>query len=387
MNKVLLHLVLIEGIGAAVVFKLQRVLPFEQFDRLYRWSKQDFMHKAGLSEKIAELLVHGLFDTSALDRELGLIHQHNIRWVTLDQDEYPECLRNTHLPPLVLYWRGADLSVLDNSIAIVGSRMANAYGQNFIDTHVPELVAAGWCIVSGGAIGADTLAHRATLASRGVTCAVIGAGLLVPYPASNTQLFDTIVKRGGIVMSPFPLTMKALPGNFPARNRIISGLSQATVVVQAAIKSGALITAFYALEQGREVCAVPGPLHDPLSAGCHAIIREGAVLVTSAQDILAACGDASLFGAHYVDVQATHNESLTDNVSSQDAQASQAPEVSQQVYPYTDPVMQACRAPQRFDDLCALLGCDEAHLQERLLTLQLEGFLDQDIMGRWYTLL
>lgn len=380
MNKVLLHLVLIRDIGPAVIAKIQRVLPFDQFEKLYHWSQQDFMYKAGLSEKMAEHLVQGLFDTKVLEQELALIQQHNIRWVTIDQDEYPEYLRNTHLPPFVLYWRGADLTVLENSIAVVGSRLANTYGQNFIDTHVPDLVAAGWCIVSGGALGADTMAHKAALACKGITCAVIGAGLLVPYPASNKRLFEAIVANGGIVMSPFPLTFKALPGNFPARNRIISGLSQATVVVQAAAKSGALITAFYALEQGREVCAVPGPLNDPLSAGCHAIIREGAVLVTSAYDILLACGDASLFGPHYV-------QSSIEEPSQPLESVSQVKPALKEEYPYTDPIMKACHAPQMFDDLCALLGYDESHLQERLLTLQLEGFLDQDIMGRWYTLL
>ncbi len=189
MNKVLLHLILIEGIGPAVIAKIQRAVPFEQFEQLYHWSKQDFMYKAGLSEKVAENLIQGLFDTKVLDQELALIQQHNIRWVTIAQDEYPEFLRNTYLPPSVLYWRGADLAVLENSIAVVGSRLANNYGQNFIDTQVPDLVAAGWCIVSGGALGADTLAHRATLACRGITCAVIGSGLLVPYPASNKKLF------------------------------------------------------------------------------------------------------------------------------------------------------------------------------------------------------
>lgn len=377
MNTVLLHLVLISDIGPAAVIKIQRVLPFEQFDQLYRWSVQDFMYKAGLSEKVATSLVQGLFDTKLLDQELALIQKHGIRWVTIAQDEYPDILRNTHLPPLVLYWQGADLTVLEHSIAMVGSRKANAYGQHFIEQAVPELVAASWCLVSGGALGADTMVHKVALSCRGVTCAVIGSGLLVPYPQTNRRLFETIVEQGGIVMSPFPLMMQAMPGNFPARNRIIAGLSQATVVVQAAVKSGALITAFFALEQGREVCAVPGPLDDPLSAGCHAIIREGALLVTSAYDILLACGDAPIYGDNYPAASVKEVPDVDKKPK----------EVVKDVYPYTDAVIQACAAPQRFDDLCILLGYDEMHLQERLLNLQLEGFLDQDIMGRWYTII
>lgn len=384
MKRVLLHLSLIPQVGPAVVAKILKVLSYDSLDQIYRWSLQDFMYKAGLSESIAETVLHGLFDTKALQQELALIEKHGIRWVTCFDEEYPFLLKNTHVPPIVLYWRGAELDVLNRSIAIVGSRKANVYGQRVIDGLVPDIVQAGWCLTSGGALGADTLVHRAAVRNKGVTCAVIGSGLLVPYPASNTTLFEDIVAQGGIVMSPFPLKMQALPGNFPARNRIISGLSVATVVVQAAEKSGALITATYALEQGREVCAVPGHIDDPLSAGCHALLKEGALVVTSARDIFVACGIEESAGEHVLTQKTVFSDDEEDSspVSPNSAKNNQKENKKQKS---DDPLYVACTTPQLFDDLCVLLGYDELRLQERLITLQLEGLLEQDSMGRWYS--
>ena len=351
-------------IGPAIIERIARVLPYEKFDQLYNWRLEHYRNRAGIAEQTAQAMVEGLADIELLNRELALIERHAIRWVSIDSPAYPITLKNTHLPPSVLYWQGADLAVLDNALAMVGSRKVNLYGQRVIDMLVPDLVAAGWALVSGGAIGADTLVHQVTVRSGGITAAVIGSGLLKPYPSSNRRLFATLVEKGGIVMSPFPLTMEAMPGNFPARNRIIAGLSQATVVVQAAEKSGALITAMYALEQGREVCAVPGALDDPLSAGCHALLREGGLLIRSAQDILMALGDQGIAAQPVVE----HEQQ-------------ELPEEPK------DPVITACVQPQLFDDLCRILQYDEMRLQDRLMALQLEGVLEQDIMGRWYSII
>lgn len=377
MKHVLLHLSLIPQVGPVAVAKILQVLPYERLNLLYRWSLQDFMYKAGLSESLAHAIVQGLFDTKILEDEVALIAQHAIRWVTIAEEEYPLFLKNTHAPPTVLYWRGADLSILDRSIALIGSRKANLYGERTINRLVSQIVAHNWCLTSGGALGADTFVHKAALHYKGKTCAIIGSGLLVPYPASNAKLFDAIVEQGGIVMSPFPLAMQALPGNFPARNRIISGLSIATVVVQAAAKSGALITATYALEQGREVGAVPGHIDDPLSVGCHALLKEGAFLVTSVEDIFSACGIEDTHAENNHVVSNAH-EKHQNNEHIVYGQAKQKNEKSD------DPVYVACQTPQLFDDLCILLGYDEMRLQERLVMLQLEGLLEQDSMGRWY---
>lgn len=360
MNRTILHLSLIPGIGPAVILKIARALPYERFEELYRWSVQSFMYRAGVSEQSSEAIVQGLLDDKVLIQELRLIEKYHINVVTFDEQTYPALLHATYLPPSVLYWQGESLDILEHAVAMVGSRKASHYGQRAIESFVPELIAAGWTLVSGGALGADTMAHKATLLAGGKTVAVIGSGLLCPYPRSNKKLFETIIERGGIVMSPFPLTMDALPGNFPARNRIISGLSLATVVIQAAEKSGALITALFALEQGRDVCALPGPFDDPLSAGCHALLHEGAHVITSAESILKVLG-SDLYRAPVMGVVAPEQVIIKD------------------------PLVEACKTPQTFDDLCSLLGYDEVQLQERLVNLQLEGAIDQDIMGRWYS--
>lgn len=371
MNRIILHLSLITGVGPAVILKIVRVLPYERFEELYQWSVQHFVYRAGISEQAAKLIVQGLLDDVVLEKELRLIEQYGINVITLDEREYPALLRVTYLPPIVLYWQGRSFDILDRAVAMIGSRKATTYGQRAIESFVPNLVAAGWSLVSGGALGADTMVHKASLRAGGKTIAVIGSGLLCPYPRSNIKLFEAIIERGGMVMSPFPLTMEALPGNFPARNRIISGLSSATVVIQAAAKSGALITALFALEQGRDVCALPGPFDDPLSEGCHALLQEGAQVVTSAETIL------KILGSEIYKTVRTQ-EHIFEQV---DSEREPLERIVKQV---KDPVVEACKIPQTFDDLCLLLGYDELQLQERLVTLQLEKVIDQDIMGRWY---
>jgi DNA processing protein len=368
MNITLLHLSLLSGIGPRAVEQLVQAVPYAQMEKIYMWSRQDFMFRANFSERYADLLVKGLADHKQLERELALIKKYGINWTTVDADSYPLFLKETHLPPIVLYWQGSKLA-FEAGIAVVGSRKANLYGRKVIDLIVPDLVAAGCSIISGGALGADTMAHQAALAFKGRTCAIIGAGLLRPYPASNSRLFEAITAAGGAVASPFPLEMGALPGNFPARNRIISGMSRATVVIQAAEKSGARITALFALEQGREVCAVPGSIEDPLSAGCHKLLTEGASVVTSARDILEACG---------------YQVRLTEKpVTVRQEQIVATPTIRASPRLKQDPIVAVCEVPRTFDDLLDVLEYDFSQLQERLLALQLEGVLEQDFMGRW----
>jgi len=361
MNRTLLHLSLISGIGPATVARLCEVVSAEKLDDLYLWSASDFVARAHLSLAVAEALVKGLRERTLLEQELEFITKHEVRCCTLADEAYPELLKQIHYPPIVLYWWGIDLSQFSSSVALVGSRAAQGYARQVIDVLVPDLVQAGWSVVSGGALGADTFAHTATLDAGGKTAAVIGSGLLYPYPASNKRLFMRMREMGGAVISPFPLTMQAMPGNFPARNRIIAGLCKATVVVQAAEKSGALITALFALEQGREVGAVPGAITDPLSSGCHMLLRDGAFLVSSARDILRACGEGEELSAKRIEKEGDAQGALV----------------------FGDELERICADPQSFDDLLEQLGCSFQELQERLFNLQLQGRLTQDFMGRW----
>ncbi len=218
-------------------------------------------------------------------REWARIEEHGVNCAGVDSPEYPVLLRELPCPPPVLYYRGALNRGCISSIAIVGSRRSTFYGKEVAQRLAGELAAAGVDVVSGMALGIDTAAHRGCLENSGYTVAVLGCGLNHCYPLENADLMEQIASYGAVV-SEFPLDTKPLPGNFPQRNRIISGMTQGTVVVEATAKSGSLITADLALEQNREVFAVPGNIGSPYSRGCHQLIKEGAHLVESAADIL-----------------------------------------------------------------------------------------------------
>jgi len=213
------------------------------------------------------------------------LRELNINTVSADSPDYPGLLKELHYPPPLLYYRGS-LHLIDRpAVAIVGSRRCTFYGREVAQRLASELIANGVSIISGMALGIDTAAHRGALDNNGYTAAVLGCGVDQCYPPQNADLMDSIVARG-VVLSEFPAGTAPVSVNFPRRNRIISGLSLGTVVVEATAKSGALITASYALEQNREVFAVPGNVGSPYSTGSHRLIKEGARLVESAADIL-----------------------------------------------------------------------------------------------------
>jgi DNA processing protein len=220
-----------------------------------------------------------------IERTLAWAAQPDNHVLTLADHAYPKPLLEIADPPLMLYVKGR-LDLLGSpSIAVVGSRNATAQGILNAETFSEALSQAGMTVVSGMALGIDTAAHQGALRGTGATVAVIGTGADIVYPARNRALAHQIAASGCIV-SEYPLGMPAIAANFPRRNRIISGLARATLVVEAAIQSGSLITARMAAEQGRDVFAIPGSIHAPLSRGCHELIRQGATLVEAAQDIL-----------------------------------------------------------------------------------------------------
>ena len=199
-------------------------------------------------------------------------------------ERFPAALAEIHDPPALLYVKGR-LEDAVVRVAVVGARKASAYGRRVAVGLSAGLAARGVEVVSGGARGIDTCAHRGALEGGGRTVAVLGSGLREPYPAENEALFAEIADRGA-VMSEFPLDTPPRGENFPRRNRLIAGLSAAVVVVEAAMRSGSLTTAGHALDQGRDVLAVPGPVSSDLSAGCHRLIQQGAKLVQNVEDVL-----------------------------------------------------------------------------------------------------
>lgn len=219
------------------------------------------------------------------ERELDSVYKYKVNVLTIEDALYPKNLKTIHYPPPVLYFKGTIVKADKNSISIVGSRKATYYGKMVAEKLSKDLTLAGLTIISGMARGIDTAAHKGALSVNGRTIAVFGCGIDHIYPPENRRLAQEMQESGAII-SEFPLSTLPERQNFPRRNRIISGLSLGTVVVEAAEKSGALITADFALDQGREVFAIPGNINSPLSDGSHNLIKQGAKLVNNYQDIL-----------------------------------------------------------------------------------------------------
>jgi len=281
----ILHLSLINEIGPVTVMQVRSLLKKYSIDDIYQFKIDDFLHN-NFSQSNSQRLVSGLSDNCLYQKELELLAQHLVSWTVVGADDYPSLLGTIYAPPAVLYWYGKSLDRLEKNCAVVGSRNCTAYGRAVVDYLIESLVEQSIVVISGGAFGIDAAAHEKTIALGGTTLVVSGSGLLNPYPFSHKKLFETVVSHGGTVSSIFPLCSPAHPGNFPARNRVISGMSSVIVVVQAAEKSGALITAHHALEQGRSVFVVPGSIFEPMQKGCHNLAMQGASIMTSALDIL-----------------------------------------------------------------------------------------------------
>lgn len=244
--------------------------------------------KAIVKADVAAEIAKGI-DEAALATVQEWLQDTSNRIVTLADSEYPQSLLNIPDPPLLLYVKGR-LDLLNRSaMAVVGSRNATPQGLRNAEAFARSLSEAGLCVVSGLAHGIDAAAHRGALQEQGSSIAVVGTGLDKVYPAANRDLAHALAAQGALV-SEFPLGTPPLAANFPRRNRLISGMSLGCLVVEANMQSGSLITARIASEQGRDVFAIPGSIHAPQSKGCHALIKQGAKLVETAQDILEELG-------------------------------------------------------------------------------------------------
>ncbi len=241
----------------------------------------------GIGERFAEILCNWHMHCEP-DKERELVERGGAVIVTREDAEYPPLLREIHDPPLCLYVRG-NVKALENSqaaIAIVGSRRTTRYGIRVAENLASAAALAGWTVISGLARGIDTVAHQSVLRVEGCTIAVLGSGLGQIYPQENVELARRIMEDGGAVISEFPMLFRPEKRTFPMRNRIISGMTRGCIVVEAGHRSGSLITAAQALEQNRQVFAVPGPIDSPMSRGCHSLIKDGAKLVENFGDVL-----------------------------------------------------------------------------------------------------
>ncbi|MBQ9459138.1 MAG: DNA-processing protein DprA [Oscillospiraceae bacterium] len=271
--------------GLSTSARLRLLEHFGSPEAIYYADEEDYLHVEGMTKKLAALLADK--STAATDAILGECERLGVRILTMQDADYPMRLRNIFEPPCLLYIRGR-LPEIDEeaAIAMVGTRSATPYGLETAETLAYSMAKQGALIVSGAASGIDSAAHRGALRAGGKTVAVLGCGVDVVYPAENGQLYRDIAATGALV-SEYPPGTGAIGSHFPVRNRIISGLCLATVVVEAPERSGALITARTALEQGRDVYAVPGAINAPASKGCNRMIADGAAaLVTDSRDIL-----------------------------------------------------------------------------------------------------
>jgi DNA processing protein len=269
------------GIGRAALFKLKRA--FGSFTSALTAPAEDLVRVAQLSPRQADAVLAR--DDAALYQGFETLERYAVRLISFWDANYPESLRHIHDPPALLYLRG---ELPDTEcFAIVGSRHATTGGLILTREIATELAKRGVCVVSGLARGIDTAAHIGALKAEGPTIAVLGCGIDRIYPPENDRLFHQILEQNAII-SEFPPGIEPLAGHFPGRNRIISGLARGVLIVEAANGSGSLITGDFALEQGRELFAVPGAVKNSTSRGTNRLIKDGAQVVTEAQDILQA---------------------------------------------------------------------------------------------------
>jgi len=269
--------------GPATLRKLKS--NFNTFEEAWGATKISLI-KSGILEKTAEKIC-SLRSTVNTNKEWEKFKETGIDFITESDNEYPQQLREIKSAPFILFYTGNINLLKKKQLAVVGTRRYTEYGKMVVEKIIPEIAQAGIIITSGMAQGIDTLSHLATTSINQPTIAVLGSGISQAQNNNYTKVTaDTILSNGGLIVSEYPPFMPATKYTFPARNRIVSGLSMGTLVIEAGKKSGTMITVNYALEQNREVFAVPGNIFSDRSAGTHHLIKEGAQIVTSANDVL-----------------------------------------------------------------------------------------------------
>lgn len=278
----LVALNMIEHVGPVRVRQLLE--HFGEAPAVLRASQSQLLQVRGIGEDTAEAIATWE-KTIKLDEELKRISDFGCHILTQSDEDYPDLLRQIYDPPIVLYVKGK-LSAKDkNAVAMVGSRMTTHYGVETARKLAYQLAYVGVTVVSGGARGIDTAAHQGALSGKGRTVAVLGTGINIIFPPENVELFERIADNGAIITQ-FPFNRNADKQSFPIRNRIVAGMTLGTIVVEANLTSGALITANMAVENGLQIFAVPGRIDSPRSKGCHELIKKGAKLCEGAEDVL-----------------------------------------------------------------------------------------------------
>ncbi len=339
---------MVRGIGPARVRAL--IDYFGSLEDAWRAPAAE-LREAGLDKRSLEnlLAARGRLD---LDREMARLEKWGVRVMTWEDHDYPRRLRQIYNAPPVLYVRGSLLPQDEWAVAVVGTRRPTDYGREAARVLAADLARQGITVVSGLALGIDGIAHQAALDAGGRTIAVLGSGFRYLYPARHRSLAKRIVENGALI-SEYALDVRPEASNFPPRNRIISGLSMGVVVVEAGERSGALITAHFAAEQGREVFAVPGPIFNRPSVGTNRLIQEGAKAVTSVRDIL-----------EELDItMAAEQQEARLNIPKSD--------LEERIWTYL------LETPHHVDEIVCELGLETAEVMSTLTLMELKGLVRQ----------
>ena len=361
-----LKLIRAEGVGPTTFGRLLKY--FGSMDRALGASVSELTKVDGIGFKSAEQIAatRDKFDAA---REVERAEKLGVWIINFADERYPVLLKRIYDPPPVLYIKGS-LSSADNlSIAIVGSRRCSLYGQEQASRFAHLLSSAGFTICSGMARGIDTFAHQGALASGGRTIAVQGCGLGNVFPPENKKLFELIAESGACI-SELPLGYEPLSENFPPRNRIIAGLSLGTIVIEAGLKSGALITAEAALENGREVMAVPGKIDSPLSRGSNRLLKQGAKLVESVEDVAEALGYIGEQLQSHISVAAKKTSERVEE-SLFDASQFNLNDSERTIYDYLN------KEPLHLEQIIAGTDLLPGNTNAGLISLQLKGLVKQ----------
>jgi DNA processing protein len=345
----------VSGIGNHLFKRL--IDCFNSPENVFKASGKDLLEVEGITPRLIAAIKHHKIPDS-VKKDLDLVMKKGYKIVTMSDTDYPPLLLQIPDPPPFLYVFGRLKDSFKN-IAVVGSRNATEYGISTTRRLCKDLALREMTIVSGMAIGIDSAAHQGALMGKGNTIAVLGSGLEIVYPAENRKLFHMIAENGAVI-SEFPLLTEPEPHNFPIRNRIISGISLGTVVVEATKRSGSLITARLAAEQNREVFAIPGSIHSFKSTGTHTLIKQGAKLVEHAQDIMEELS--------YI-IEAPHEKDKTGNEIME--RVSQLSSEESLVFEAIDAY------PVHIDDLARKLSMKPGKLSSILLQLELKGIVLQ----------
>lgn len=320
------------------------------------------LRAAGLEENLVNEFTVARININP-DALMEKLAKENIQIVALGQKNYPKLLTEIYSPPALLYFRGRLNGENEYSIAIIGSRKYTSYGQQATAQIARDLAGAHFTIVSGLALGIDAIAHEATLSAHGRTIAVLGSGLdrQSIYPSANRYLADKIIASDGAVVSEFPLGTPPLRHHFPQRNRIIAGLSLGTVVIEASDKSGALITAQYALDQNREVFALPGSIYSSQSIGPNKLIKQGAKPITGAHDIIETLDLAQV--ANFIENKKIIPDSMEEKAI----------------------ITNLTHEPTHINDIIHLTGLDTSLINSTLIIMEMKGMI-KNLGGMKYVL-